>query len=69
VARQAGVTFLEAFLGSFVTLLAGSALVDVNVEGDILPDARLLAQMVVSAFIAGAIALIGWAQLALREAG
>jgi hypothetical protein len=69
MARQAGITFLEAFLGSFVTLLAGSHLVDVNVEGDILPDWRLLAQIVVSAIIAGAIALIGWAQLALQEAG
>jgi hypothetical protein len=69
VARQAGITFLEAFLGSFVTLLAGSHWADVNVEGDILPDWRLLAQVVVSAIIAGAIALIGWAQLALQEAG
>jgi hypothetical protein len=69
VARQAGITFLEAFLGSLVTLLAGSHLVDVNVEGDILPDTRLIAQIVVSAFIAGVIALIGWAQLALREVG
>jgi hypothetical protein len=69
VARQAGITFLEAFLGSLVTLLAGSHLVDVNVEGDILPDTRLIAQIAVSAFIAGTIALIGWAQLALREVG
>jgi hypothetical protein len=60
---------LEAFLGSLVTLLAGSHLVDVNVEGDILPDTRLIAQIAVSAFIAGTIALIGWAQLALREVG
>jgi hypothetical protein len=69
VARQAGITFLEAFLGSLVTLLAGSHLIDVNVEGDILPDTRLIAQIVVSAIIAGSIALIGWAQLALREVG
>lgn len=69
MARQAGITFLEAFLGSFLTLVAGAQLVDVNVEGDILPDFRLLAQIVVSAVIAGAIALVGWAHLALQEAG
>ncbi len=67
MARQAGIVFLDAFLGSLATLIAGSALLDVNVEGDALPDVRLLGQMLIAAVIAGAVALLTFARAMLAE--
>jgi hypothetical protein len=63
--QRAGITFIDAFLGSFATLLAGSALLDINVEGEVLPDVRMLAQMLVAAAMAGLIALITYVRSAL----
>ncbi len=65
--KQAALTFVDAFLGSFATLLAGSTFLDVNVEGDSLPDFRLLAQILVSAVLAGFVALIAYVRTLLAE--
>jgi membrane protein implicated in regulation of membrane protease activity len=54
--KHAGMTFLYAFLGSLVTLWAG-------VTADALPDMRFFVQGIVSAIIAGLVAMMAYAQV------
>lgn len=58
--KRATVIFADAFLGSLVTLLAGSRFLDVNVEGDALPDVRFLTQCIVAGVLAGIIAVVAY---------
>jgi hypothetical protein len=63
--RRAGIVFVDAFLGSLATLMVSSTIVDI--DSDVLPDAVLLLELLLSAVIAGMIAVIGVARDALNS--
>jgi hypothetical protein len=57
MAKRAGIEFLYTFLGSLVTLVLSTQAFDLN--SDVIPDMVLLMEIVLSALIAGAIAVVG----------
>jgi hypothetical protein len=63
--RRAGIVFVDAFLGSLVTLLVSSTFVEI--DSDTVPDSVILLEMILAAMIAGIIALIGVARTILQE--
>jgi hypothetical protein len=63
--KRAGIVFVDAFLGSLATLMVSSTIVDI--DSDVLPDAVLLLELLLSAVIAGMIAVIGVARDALNS--
>jgi hypothetical protein len=63
VGKRAAIVFIDAFLGSLATLMVSSTIVD-N-DSDVLPDAVL--ELLLSAVIAGMIAVIGVARDALNS--
>jgi len=56
--KRAGVVFLDAFAGSLATLLVTTTIVDL--DSDVIPDAILLLEVILSAMIAGMIALLAF---------
>jgi hypothetical protein len=65
VGKRAAIVFIDAFLGSLATLMVSSTIVDI--DSDVLPDAVLLLELLLSAVIAGMIAVIGVARDALNS--
>jgi hypothetical protein len=57
MAKRAAVEFLYTFLGSLVTLILSTQAFDLN--SDVIPDMVLLMEILLSALIAGMIAVIG----------
>lgn len=58
--RQAGAAFLDAFLGSLVTLWAG-------VTVDALPDIRFVGQALAAAVIAGIVGVMTYVRALLQD--
>jgi hypothetical protein len=60
VGKRAAIEFSYTFLGSLVTLVLSTQAFDIN--SDVIPDMVLLMEVILSAFIAGAISVIGVAR-------
>jgi prepilin signal peptidase PulO-like enzyme (type II secretory pathway) len=58
--KRAGVEFLYTFLGALVTLVLSTQAFDL--DSDVIPDMILLMEIVLSALVAGMIAVIGVAR-------
>jgi H+/Cl- antiporter ClcA len=67
-AKHAARIFVTAFLGSAITLMIGGQFfIESDIEGVTVPDWSLLDEFLISAVIAGVVALFNWLLLVLES--